>query len=155
MWRYARARVSSTQEAQDLVGETFARALEAWPRYDSSRGTAGAWLFGIARNTIADFLRGRASAGGSRETPAPSEKLDAVAAAPEEALLEEEILAELRRGIEGLSERERDALALRFGAGLRAREVGDALGVTEAAAKMLVHRTVHKLRGVMKSGGRP
>jgi RNA polymerase sigma-70 factor (ECF subfamily) len=137
-----------------LVAETFARALKAWPRYDPALGTAGAWLLGIARNTVADFLRGRASAGGSRETPVALEELDASSASPDEALLEEETLNELRSGLDELSERERDALALRFGAGLRAGEVGEALGITEAAAKMLVYRAVRKLRGVMTGGGR-
>ncbi|MGH2728872.1 MAG: RNA polymerase sigma factor [Actinomycetota bacterium] len=154
VWRYARARVPNSLEAQDLVAETFARALEAWSGYDPARGTRGAWLFGIARNTVADFLRGRASAGGSRETPVETERLDTESAPPDKALYEEETLSELRLGIEGLSDRERDALALRFGAGLRASELGEVLGITEAAAKMLAHRAVQKLRGVMTHGGR-
>lgn len=41
----------------DLVAEVFATALVYRRRYDPSRGTAGAWLTGIARNKIADARR--------------------------------------------------------------------------------------------------
>jgi Sigma-70, region 4 len=49
---------------------------------------------------------------------------------------------ELRRHLSALSDRERDALAVRFGAGLKAAEVGAVLGVSETAAPMLVYAEV-------------
>ena len=69
---------------------------------------------------------------------------------PEAAVLGGEEREELRAQLKRLTERERDAVALRFGgAGLRAAEVGAALGVSETAARMLVYRAVSKLRAVM------
>lgn len=46
--------------AVDLTAETFARAFESRARFDPLRGTALAWLFGIARHVLAGSLaRGR------------------------------------------------------------------------------------------------
>jgi RNA polymerase sigma factor (sigma-70 family) len=53
-------RTASAELAADLTAETFARALEGRRRFDAKRGDAGAWLFGIARNTLSRSLeRGR------------------------------------------------------------------------------------------------
>jgi RNA polymerase sigma-70 factor (ECF subfamily) len=43
--------------AVDLAAETFARAFEARRSYDPERGSAGAWLFGIARHVLTGSLR--------------------------------------------------------------------------------------------------
>jgi RNA polymerase sigma-70 factor (ECF subfamily) len=49
--------------AADLTAETFARALEAVAAFDPSRGRADQWLFGIARNVLAEsYRRGRVEA---------------------------------------------------------------------------------------------
>lgn len=147
VWRYVSARVSARADAEDLTSEVFARALRAWGRYDERRGSAGAWLMGIAHHVVADWWR-RAG----REVP--WEEVDVAAGAssdvePEAAALAGEARAELRRHMERLTDRERDAVALRFGGGLRAAELGTALGVSETAARMLVYRAVSKLREVM------
>ncbi len=44
----------------DLVAEAFARALERREQFDPARGSASAWLIGIARNLLLDaYRRGR------------------------------------------------------------------------------------------------
>lgn len=48
-----------------------------------------------------------------------------------------------------LTEREREAIALRFGAELSSAEIGAAMGISPTAARMLVHRGVGRLREVM------
>jgi RNA polymerase sigma factor (sigma-70 family) len=46
--------------AADLAGETFAQALASAGRFDPRRGSARAWLLGIARHELADvWERGR------------------------------------------------------------------------------------------------
>jgi RNA polymerase sigma-70 factor (ECF subfamily) len=76
--------------------------------------------------------------------PVASPELD-----PEVAVLAAEERDELRQRLAMLTPKERDAVALRFGAGLRAAEVGSVLGVSETAARMLVYRAVSKLRTVI------
>lgn len=55
------------------------------------------------------------------------------------------MLTELQQGLAGLKDREREALALRFAAGLKLADIGVVLGITEGAAKMLVARAVSRL----------
>src|SRR5690349_1862941 len=43
--------------AEDLTGETFEKAFRIWRRFDPRRGTARAWLCGIARGTALDHFR--------------------------------------------------------------------------------------------------
>lgn len=50
-------RLAAPAEAGDLVAEVFATALVHRRRYDPARGTAGAWLTGIALNKLADARR--------------------------------------------------------------------------------------------------
>lgn len=143
VWRYVRARVPDHTEAEDLTSEVFARAVRGWGRYDSTKGSVGAWLVGIAHHVVADWWRRR-----GRETPV--EDMGPFArGGGDPADASHEIRDELRRHAHLLSEREAEALALRFAAGLSAAEVGSVLGVSDAGARMLVHRAVTKLREVM------
>jgi RNA polymerase sigma-70 factor (ECF subfamily) len=147
VWRYVRARVAGRADAEDLTSEVFTRALRAWGRYDERRGSPGAWLMGIAQNVVADWWRraGRELPVEDVESASPSSPDPG----PQDAALAGESREELRRHLGRLTEKERDAVALRFGGGLRAAEVGAALGVSETAARMLVYRAVSKLREVM------
>jgi RNA polymerase sigma factor (sigma-70 family) len=149
VWRYVRARVPSHADAEDVTSEVFVRAAEGWERYDARRGSIAAWLLGIAHHVVADWWRRRRSA-------IPSDRIDAAAGHPsdsapdpEDAVLAAAARAELRSYLGQLTEKERDAVALRFGAGLKAAEVGAVLGVSETAARMLVYRAVSKLRAVI------
>jgi RNA polymerase sigma-70 factor (ECF subfamily) len=68
---------------------------------------------------------------------------------PEDAVLASAARAEVRAHLRKLTTKERDAVALRFAAGLKAAEIGAVLGVSETAARMLVYRAVSKLRAVI------
>lgn len=54
---YVGARASQPEVVFDLVAETFARALDKRALFDPARGSAVAWLLGIARNLIVDSVR--------------------------------------------------------------------------------------------------
>ena len=145
VWRYVRARVPDQAEAEDMTSEVFLRAARAWPTYDASKGAVGAWLVGIARHVVADWWR--------RRPAVPVAEVDAGVGGDAEAEALRRLRAEdLRRHFAVLTDRERDAVALRFGAGLRSAEVGAQLGISDAGARMLVHRAVAKLREEVERG---
>ena len=54
---FFRRRTPTAELAADLAGETFAAALEGLRRGTGPRESFGAWLFGIARNKLADSRR--------------------------------------------------------------------------------------------------
>jgi RNA polymerase sigma factor (sigma-70 family) len=72
MLRYFLARVGDAEVAADLTAETFAAALAGAHRFRPRKGPAAAWLFGIARNTLAmSRRRGRVEARARRALGAP------------------------------------------------------------------------------------
>lgn len=146
IWRYVRARVPSDTDADDVTSEAFAEAMRSWDRFDPARGAVGGWLVGIARHTLADWWRRRA-----REFPDPDIG-DADQAGdddPEGTVLRRAGADEVRRHLGMLTAKEREAVALRFGAELPSEEIGAAMGISATAARMLVYRAVGKLREVM------
>ncbi|HEY3544585.1 MAG TPA: sigma-70 family RNA polymerase sigma factor [Propionicimonas sp.] len=135
VYRYLRARTATDEDAQDLTATTFERAMEAIHRFRPVGGGMGAWLIRIARNAHADAMRhqrrrGIGSADGAAE-PAVAPADDAVL---------------LQSLIDGLPEMQREAIQLRFAAGLTAREIGAVLGISEAAAQKHVERGVQALK---------
>jgi RNA polymerase sigma factor (sigma-70 family) len=72
MLRYFLARVGDAEVAADLTAETFAAALASVGRFRPSKGAAGAWLFGIAHNTLAlSARRGRVESRARRRLDMP------------------------------------------------------------------------------------
>lgn len=71
---------------------------------------------------------------------------------PEGTVLRRLSADDVRRHLGLLTAREREAVALRFGSELSSEQIGDAMGISATAARMLVHRAVKRLREVMADG---
>ena len=142
VFRYVRARCASDDDAVELTAVTFERALAAMPRYTSRGGGVVAWLLRIARNAVIDQERRRRPAAPGpeypeRRSPDPT---------PEEAAILTEERRSLRLLLGGLPSEQRDALALRYGAGLTAREIAVVIGKSEAATQKLISRALARLK---------
>lgn len=146
IWRYVRARVPDHADAEDAASEVFERAARGWHRYDPAKGSVAAWLAGIAHHVVADWWRQRHVEEPVPDPPATTDD----AAAAEDDIASRVDAAVIRRHLHILTNREREALALRYGARLSNAEVGDVLGISDAGARMLLHRAVEKLRGVIR-----
>ena len=142
--RYALARVGNPAVAEDLVGDTFERALRGWPTFRRS-AAARTWILGIARHVIADYWRRGATIARHAAT-LPGELPRTQGPTLEEAALRSEEVCRLHQAIALLSEQEQDLLALRYGAELPLREVARALGLHEIATRVRLHRTLRRLR---------
>lgn len=147
VWRYVRSRVSDYHEAQDVTGEVFTRAWRSWSGFDPERGAVGAWLFRIAQRCVADWQRKRLGEHMPTAVPWDSlrERQSENGESPEVAVLQREVLQRLGVALADLNERERECVALRFAAGLKMAEVGQVLGVSTGAAKMIISRALSKL----------
>jgi RNA polymerase sigma-70 factor (ECF subfamily) len=148
VWRYVRARLPDDADAEDVTSDVFLRAHRSLGAYDPAQGSPRAWLIGIARHAVADWWRRR-----GREDPvADLPLLEADEPDPAVALGRLDDAADVRAVVGLLSEREQEALRLRFAAELPSAEVGAAMGISAPAARMLVHRAVMKLREVLADG---
>ena len=141
---YHLRRTRDLQAAHDLTAETFAQAWLARRRFrDRAGGSAGPWLFGIARNLLAQAVRRRHIELKACERIGLLERLDEprATAEPDEAWLDglDEALAELPAG-------ERDAVELRVIDGLPYDAVAAGLATSEGAARVRVARGLGRLR---------
>lgn len=141
MFAYMRARLANEADAADLAQQVFVRAFQALPRYRPGKTPFGAWLFRIAANAVTDEFRGK-----RRQAVSLDFVPEASLAVPYTAPEDDGRLRALRASVARLSAIERELLTLRFAAGLSAREIGAALGKSEAAAQKQLNRTLHKLK---------
>jgi len=147
VWRYARSRLPNDADAEDVTSDVFARALRSTHTFDATKGTPRAWLMGIARHAAADWWRHRTPEVSRSELPDARSDDD-----PASAALRADGVSDVRRLLELLTDREREAVALRFGGELSSSEIAEALCTSPTAARMLVYRAVTKLRGVLADG---
>jgi RNA polymerase sigma-70 factor (ECF subfamily) len=140
--RYIASRVHRPSDAEDLTQLVFVKALEALPRYQSRGIPFGGWLFRLARNTVIDHVRTRhdhvdldsAIGQAGRE------------AGPDELTVARQELDEVAEALAALTDEQRDAIALRFFAGLSAREAAEVMGKQEGTIRGLQFRGIAALR---------
>lgn len=136
VYRFLRASVGA-HEADDAFQETFIAALRAYPRLRADSNLRG-WLFTIAHHKALDSHRAR------------SRRAIPVGAVPE--TVAEPLLnggePELWRAVGELPTKQRAAVLLRFAGDLAYREIGEATGTSEEAARRSVHEGLKKLREV-------
>jgi RNA polymerase sigma-70 factor, ECF subfamily len=150
--RYVAARVRRPSDAEDLAQLVFVKALEALPRYEQRGIPFGGWLFRLARNVVIDHIRTR------REHV----ELDALLerpgqdAGPEAKALERQQIDAVAAALAELTDEQHDAIALRFFAGLSAREAAVVMGKQEGTVRGIQFRAIAALRrrlGLEATGG--
>jgi RNA polymerase sigma-70 factor (ECF subfamily) len=142
VYRFIVSRVGRPEDAEDLTQLVFVKALEALPRYRSRGVPFGGWLFRLARNTVIDHVRTRRD----------HADLDAIegrvsdSASPDEMAEVRQDLDAVASALASLTDEQRDAIALRFFAGLSAREAAAAMGKQEGTVRGLQFRAIAALR---------
>jgi RNA polymerase sigma factor (sigma-70 family) len=129
-------------DAEDCLQETFLAALRAYPRAEP--GNLRAWVFTIARRKAIDHHRARARR--AQPVADPAELADRRGAAAGEGMGMNSRDSEIWAAVAELPPSQRAAVVLRFVVDLRYREVGEALGTSEEAARRNVHEALKKLR---------
>jgi RNA polymerase sigma factor (sigma-70 family) len=131
--------------AADLAAETFARALEAADRYDSSRGRSDQWLFGIARNVLgASYREGRVQSAARRRIGLPRLVLDDLATETIERLTAEEEQATI--ALAQLSEEQQQAIKAHVVQDRDYADIAAELQCSEAVVRQRVSRGLRTLR---------
>ena len=144
VYAYVAYRVGDGPDAEDLTSETFERALRYRKSYDSSKGEPIAWLIGIARRCV----EGR---------PPPLEHSAEQLDAPDQRDLEDDALRRitLSSAVGRLEERDRELIALRYGADLTARQIAELQGAKTNAVEVALHRALGRLRTHLESEAEP
>ncbi len=133
--------------AEDVMSESFERALKARKRYDPGKASAKTWLYSIALNCLRDH---------QRRQGAEVRALDRVGGAgdlelDDPGLARADTRDEVQRALHLLSEEEREVVALRYGGDLTAKEAAKLLGEKETTVEGRLYRALRKLREEMES----
>jgi RNA polymerase sigma factor (sigma-70 family) len=135
VYGYVASLLRDRSAAEEVTAQAFERAYRRRRTFRRSRGSADAWLFGIARNAALDELRRlRRQAVLDAEPPAGEDG---------EATVRR---AAVRQAMAGLEPRERDLVALKFAGGLSNAEIARVLRISESNVGTRLHRVIEKLR---------
>ena len=143
VYAYVAGMVRDRAAAEEVTAVAFERALTRRSSYKPGRGSARAWLFGIARNAAYDELRRR---GRTEPVAEPGDQRRPTDDATAEVALRRAALAD---ALAQLSQDERELVALKFEAGLAHAEIGSVLGISESNVGTRLSRVVAKLRAAM------
>ena len=149
VFAYVYGRVQNVHLAEDLVGDVFERAFV---KADSLRNedAFSTWLFTIARNVVTSHGRRR-----GRETVVDPEVLYAIApstASVEAEVMVKEDVAAVMNCLRTFPQREQDIMALKFDAELSNGQIARIMGLSEANVRVILFRTLRKLRDMIRSG---
>jgi len=148
VYSYSYYRIGNHHDAEDLTEQTFLQAYRHFER--AQRESAGRplrpWLIRIAHNLAANFYRDR-----SRRPESAIEDASIISAPhTTEALVEGRAELELiLAGVAQLPDDRREALIMRFALDMDNREIARALGRTDGATKVLLHRAIKQLEGIV------
>jgi len=152
VYSYAYYRIGNHHDAEDLTEQAFLQAYRHFPRArrESDGRPLRPWLIRIAHNLALNYYRDR-----SRRPQTSLESADPIATRHgTEAIAEgREELREVMANLDHLPDDRRDALIMRFALGMDNREIARALGRTDGATKVLIHRAIKQLQEEMGSDG--
>lgn len=139
--RLCMAMTGSQAEAEELVQETLIAGFDGFPQF-RGEGSVRSWLFGIARR-----ICGRHNEMKNRRQARLRLVHDTGRGGDVGELhMERERAIRARAALAELKPSEREAVVLRYEAGLSFKEVAAACGVDEAAARKRVSRALSRLR---------
>jgi len=148
VYSYAYYKVGNHHDAEDLTEQTFLQAYRHFERAqrESDGRPLRPWLIRIAHNLAANHYRYRAR---RPQTPLEDDEPLAAAHSTEELVAGRDELARVLEGVKRLPDDRREALIMRFALGMDNREIARALGRTDGATKVLIHRAIRQLEGAL------
>jgi len=153
VYSYSYYRIGNHHDAEDLTEQTF---LQAYRHFERARGESNGrplrpWLIRIAHNLAANYYRDR-----SRRPQTPLDDAGALSdlRRTDELVEEREELGQVLQGVADLPGDRREALIMRFALDMDNREIARALGRSEGATKVLIHRAIRQLGGRLKESQR-
>lgn len=141
VYNYLRFRLGVETEAEDLTARAFEKAWRARARYRRDVAGFSTWLFRIAHNVGIDYLRARREHVSIDDTAEP-----AAATTPEGEVEHASDLERLAALCEGLADRDRELIALKYGAELDNRSIARLTGLSETNVGTILYRAVATLR---------
>jgi len=149
VYSYSYYRVGNHHDAEDLTTQTFLQAYRHFERAqrESHGRPLRPWLIRIAHNLAANLYRDRSR---KPQTHIDESIMPLPAVHTTEDLVEgRDELKRILEGVDQLPDDRREALIMRFALGMDNREIARALGRTDGATKVLIHRATRQLQEIV------
>ena len=152
VYSYSYYRVGNHHDAEDVTEQAFLQAYRhfARARRESNGRPLRPWLIRIAHNLASNYHRDRA-----RRPQRVLEESEPIAAphGTEQIVEGREELKSVMDHLQQLPDDRREALIMRFALGMDNREIARALGRSDGATKVLIHRAIKQLEEEMSADG--
>ncbi|MEA2321315.1 MAG: hypothetical protein QOD81_1165 [Solirubrobacteraceae bacterium] len=148
VYSYAYYRVGNHHDAEDLTEQTFLQAYRHFERAvrESDGRPLRPWLIRIAHNLAANLYRDRAR---RPQTPIDDTTMLSATHTTEDLVEGRDELSRILEGIAELPDDRREALIMRFALGMDNREIARAMGRSDGATKVLIHRAIRQLEEIV------
>jgi RNA polymerase sigma-70 factor (ECF subfamily) len=147
--RLCMALLGDQAEAEETTQEVLLAAHAGFASFRGD-GSVRAFLFGIARRKCARKVETRVRRERRLRLVHDAE---GEVEGPDRAVEVRRRAERVRAALERLKPSERDAVVLRYQGGLAYREIGEACGIDEAAARKRVSRALGRMRAMLKDDG--
>jgi len=149
VYNYISFRINNHFDAEELASLVFEKLISKWDSYNPSFAVE-AWLIGIAKNTVTDYLRVRARKNFVGLDSAA--ELISPIRAPEEVAVFNEQHRALIKAMSKLKDSERQILSMKFATDLKHHEIAKLLNISDSNVGVIVYRALKKLRNFMDEG---
>ena len=140
---YIAFRINNHHDAEELTSDVFVKAMLDLKNYNDAFPME-AWLIGIAKNTVTDYLR--------RTMKRQFISLDGIVSLisrnkqPEDIVVINEEKRQLIKAMSMLRDKERQILSMKFATELKHSEIAEILKISESHVGVTAHRAVNKLK---------
>ena len=154
VYSYSYYRVGNHHDAEDLTEQTFLQAYRHFERAqkESEGRPLRPWLTHFAHTLGATHSRARPR---KPQTPIDDAGVLSAPHTTEDLVEDRDDLARILAGVQQLPDDRREALIMRFALGMDNREIARALGRTDGATKVLIHRAIRQLEEIVKQDEGP
>ena len=150
LWRVARRITNSDEAAEDVVHDSYIKAVERWGIFPT-KDDAKYWLIRVVKNNALNWIKRK-----GREQKVYQrylKELDGASESPEDLTLKGEASVEIRQYLDRLPEKYRMVLVLKEYGLLNYKEIGRVLGIAEGNVKVRVFRAREALAAMMREDG--
>jgi RNA polymerase sigma-70 factor (ECF subfamily) len=145
IYRFLLRLTGNPHDAEDLTQETFLRVYKSIERYDSDRPFS-AWIYAIARKTVAGYFRSKKPADPIDEEPVCESNEH-----PAAKLERDDEIARLWEFASRLKPHFHQVLLLHYAEGFSVVETSRIMGLTQVHTKVILHRARQELSRRMQS----
>lgn len=144
IFNYISYRTGNRYTAEDLTSQVFEKIVAKYHTFQPDRRPLEVWIFTIAKNTLTDHFR--ASQRHNTCSLEAIEEKDSKQSGPEAAVINKESELSLIQALSVLTDKERQIIALRFGAGLKNVEIAKIMNSSESNVGVILFRSMKKLK---------